>query len=148
MKKIDLGQSIGTLANVGVIAGIIFLGVELQQNNELLSEEAQRARSQAAREGWILIAENGELAEILEKDAGGEKLTGVELRRMDALWMRTLWGYQTSFLQLPREEVEAMTTYFRSTWGDMPSFHATWEQNRTTFRPAFVEFMDTNVFDR
>jgi len=32
MKKIDLGQAINTLANVGVIAGIVFLGFELRQN--------------------------------------------------------------------------------------------------------------------
>ena len=32
MKKIDLGQTLNTLANVGVIAGIVFLGVELRQN--------------------------------------------------------------------------------------------------------------------
>jgi len=32
MKKIDLGQTIQTLANLGVIAGIVFLAMELQQN--------------------------------------------------------------------------------------------------------------------
>ena len=32
MKKIDLGQAINTLANVGVITGIVFLGFELRQN--------------------------------------------------------------------------------------------------------------------
>ncbi len=29
MNKIDLGQTIGILANVGVIAGILFLGIAL-----------------------------------------------------------------------------------------------------------------------
>jgi len=29
MKKIDLGQTIGILANVGVIVGILFLGIAL-----------------------------------------------------------------------------------------------------------------------
>lgn len=32
MRKLDLGQIINTLANLGVIAGIIFLAVELNQN--------------------------------------------------------------------------------------------------------------------
>ncbi len=36
MKKLDLGQSVGILANIGVIAGIVFLAVELRQNNELV----------------------------------------------------------------------------------------------------------------
>ena len=37
MKKPDLGQTITIFANLGVIAGIVFLGIELQQNNELLT---------------------------------------------------------------------------------------------------------------
>ena len=32
MKKIELGQMITVLANIGVIAGILFLGYELRQN--------------------------------------------------------------------------------------------------------------------
>jgi hypothetical protein len=35
-KKIDLGETIPALANVGVIAGIVFLAVEPRQNRELL----------------------------------------------------------------------------------------------------------------
>ncbi len=36
MNKINLGQTITILANLGVIAGIVFLGLELRQNNELV----------------------------------------------------------------------------------------------------------------
>ena len=42
--KIDLGQAIAILANIGVIAGIVFLAAELQQNNELMEAEARAAR--------------------------------------------------------------------------------------------------------
>jgi hypothetical protein len=31
MTKINVGQAIQILANLGVIAGIVFLGIELQQ---------------------------------------------------------------------------------------------------------------------
>lgn len=34
MKKIDLGQTVGILANVGVIAGLVFLVVEINQNTQ------------------------------------------------------------------------------------------------------------------
>jgi hypothetical protein len=33
MKKIDLGQTITILANIGVIVGIGFLAIEIQQTN-------------------------------------------------------------------------------------------------------------------
>jgi hypothetical protein len=35
MKKLELGRTINTIANLGVIAGIIFLALELNQNNQL-----------------------------------------------------------------------------------------------------------------
>ncbi len=36
MKKIDLGQAITIFANIGVIAGIVFLAYELRQNTEAI----------------------------------------------------------------------------------------------------------------
>jgi hypothetical protein len=41
MKKRNLSESLNLLANLGVIAGIVFLGVELRQNNELMEMEAR-----------------------------------------------------------------------------------------------------------
>lgn len=41
MKTLDLGQKIGILANLGVIAGIVFLGYELRQNNENLLAQSR-----------------------------------------------------------------------------------------------------------
>jgi len=45
MKKIDLGQTITILANVGVIAGIVFLGVELRQTQRSMQAQAYQARA-------------------------------------------------------------------------------------------------------
>ena len=39
MKKLDFAQTASLLANLGVIAGIIFLGFELGQNNDLLAAQ-------------------------------------------------------------------------------------------------------------
>ena len=50
MKKIDLGQTISILANVGVIAGIVFLGFELRQNNALMAADARVVRADHGRE--------------------------------------------------------------------------------------------------
>ena len=43
MKKIDLGQTIQTVANLGVIAGIVFLAFELRQNNEQLEMQSYQS---------------------------------------------------------------------------------------------------------
>ncbi len=82
MKKIDLGQGLGILANLGVIAGILLLFLEIRQNNDLIAEEAQRARTESLREAYSLLADNGELAAIWVKETDGEELTAVEAVRL------------------------------------------------------------------
>ena len=143
MKKIDLGQAVGIVANLGVIAGIVFLGVELRQNNELLLEEAQRARAQAFRENQGVWADH---AEVWAKDLDGETLTSAEAFRLSRIWLMNLWAYQTSFRQLPRDEVERAATLFRRQYQTMPSLRATWEQDRDAFEPDFVQYMEENAF--
>ena len=43
MKKLDLGQTMTLLANVGVILGIVFLAFELRQNNQQLALQSYQA---------------------------------------------------------------------------------------------------------
>jgi len=145
LKRLDFAQTITILANVGVIAGIVFLAVEIRQNNELMAEEAQRARGESVREGYSQLAENGELAAILVKENGGEPLTAVEEVRLGSWYIRGLFGYQTSFQQLPRDELEPMTSWFRLRYQVSPTWRIVWEQNRSTLHPDFVRFMEENV---
>jgi len=49
MKKIDLGQMIGILANIGVIAGIVLLAVEIDQNSQALGVQARLDRENVLR---------------------------------------------------------------------------------------------------
>ena len=51
MKKLDLGQIITILANIGVIAGIVLLAVELDQNNRLIEAAAGAAGNQRIEDG-------------------------------------------------------------------------------------------------
>ena len=65
MKKIDVSQTLGILANIGVIAGIIFLAVELQQNNELLEAEVSYSKYSVDYERRRRMIENsGGIADI------------------------------------------------------------------------------------
>ena len=58
MKKIDLGQTLNTLANVGVIAGIVFLGLELSQNNDILESHKLAALSSLRASGYQAVLQN------------------------------------------------------------------------------------------
>ena len=67
MKKINLGLTISILANVGVIFGIGFLAVEIQQST--LAQESQMRFSQSERQTEVIeeVMRNQELRTVLTK---------------------------------------------------------------------------------
>lgn len=90
MKRLDLGQTITILANLGVIAGIVFLAIEVQQNTESLNEsrnlamaQAQQERASQLDESFRSLANSEFLPEIFVKyrTQGRDALTAEELQR-------------------------------------------------------------------
>ena len=81
--KINRWLSLG--ANVGVIAGLVFVAMEIQTNTEsnIIAIEANYANN------WMTvnntIASDPVLAAILEKGLAGEQLTKVETRQLKNL---------------------------------------------------------------
>ena len=88
MNKIDLGQTITILANVGVIAGIVFLGIELQQNNELLSSQIRSTRVENRLSLVDRLFDNPEVIELLGKEES--ELTETEMDRLRLLGIRLI----------------------------------------------------------
>lgn len=69
MKKIDLGQMITILANVGVITGIVFLGVQIRDEQEQakVSNTTQAVTEIAA---WMRsVSGDPEQADLFQKGA-------------------------------------------------------------------------------
>ena len=145
MKKIDLGQTITILANLGVIAGIIFLGIELQQNNELMEAEARRARALSSEEAYRIIAENEALAEMFVKEERGEALTDVESQRMRSFWLRGLTDLQLAHAELPENEWGPLIERFRLNHRLFPALHDTWTRRKAVFSGEFVQWYEENV---
>ena len=145
MKKIDLGQLISIFANIGVIAGIVFLGMELAQNNRLMEAEARRARTYSIEASWGMLAENEEIARLIVKDRGGEGLDDVEYVRLMAYWIRMLTDLQLAYLELPEEELQPTLSRYRRNFAIFPALATVWEEQRYGFRNDFVEWMEENV---
>ena len=101
MKKLDLGQTISILANVGVIAGIIFLAVEIRQNSEALAVQAHQNRQNVRRSIMVRTVDNPELGRALHKARNGEDLTSFEqfTLREEALFRLINWEIVFSEVQ-------------------------------------------------
>jgi hypothetical protein len=74
------------LANVGVVAGIVFLAVEIHQNNSQLAAQARnsiyRMQSDFQKD---FINNIGGVADFYAKARSGEELTDTEQMRMGSL---------------------------------------------------------------
>ena len=152
-KKIDLGDTAQTIAMLGVIAGIVFLAIEMRQNNALLESQVRRQ----FYEGRIASAEDlirdASLAEIAVKLGAGEELTPVERLRFSQMIRRVYFNFEWEYDQYQRGQLEKLplvswkkTMNFLGEYGE-----AVWEDEIGGFQdtsPEFVQFMEENVVDQ
>ncbi len=151
MKKIDLGQTITILANVGVIAGIVFLGLELAQNNELLAAQArynlrvQRAESnRMAMEPHVMEAlqKYGASTELTPADQGVLSLHTLNLIEM---WEWQYGEYEAGMLEADDLPVGAWRLWFHGQAEVRMPVKEIWEGRRDVLNSGFVLFMEENV---
>jgi len=91
LKNMDLGQTITILANIGVIAGILFLAFELRQNNEQLEIQFRGQMTSYRNAIPELVLENLYLIDLQRKAV--EELTQSERDRLAVLGLRLLLNF-------------------------------------------------------
>jgi len=156
MKKIDVSQTIAILANVGVIAGILFLGVELQQNNSLLRAQASQGLLQNRIYYRQEAVSNGEVAEFWARVNAGDQLSPADNVRLAFQAEQVILSWQFEYGQyldgnLTREElpVNAYRVTMKEEGPLADAFRATWKRwgqiESTTLQPRFVAWFNEEV---
>ena len=100
MNRLDLGQTINTLANVGVIAGIVFLAIELRQNNALLGVQIRATTMGSRVRSAEMLSQNPEIVTLLGIDPS--TLTDVEADQLRILGIGALVGIEHTFGEAAR----------------------------------------------
>ena len=127
----------------GVILGIIFLAIEIQQNNELLAAQNRFNRLSVAAESATILSVNPDLAGYLIRANNGEDLAPDEKMRLDSYLRRTLTNMEWGFLELPEEDLPL------ETWRRLYNQHyrhQLWNEIKGIFDSRFVEYMDEYVY--
>ena len=150
MKKIDLGQTVSMFANIGVIAGIIFLAVELRQNNELLEAEARAASSARITHIPETVSTDVDLADALTKARNGETLTESEELRVYAFQVWGFRGQEALFREYQAGTVDSLPEDrwrqgFHSDPWSAQSKAEVWSRAKVSLEADFVQWMDENV---
>jgi len=152
MKKVDLGQTIAILANAGVIAGIVFLAFELQQNNQLLGVQVRSVQFDQAIGFPNQILQNPSLAAALRKAEQNESITPDEEILLRALALRGLRQLEYSFqdarargVPVSAAEIALYQSGFRGEGIFRWPLGNYWAGMKSFFDPDFVEFVEDSV---
>jgi hypothetical protein len=146
MKKIDYGQTIAISANLAVVAGILFLGIELQQNNRLLDAQVSYNlllhRTAARNEVYF----NPEFAAFRFKVESGEELSPVEQFRLNTRRGGSLLGYEWEYLQYRSGNLRYLPIHEWSRFMSAEEWKKnTWEPNKNLLSEEFIEFVEGEI---
>ena len=133
-------------ANLGVLVGIIFLAVELRQNNENLATEVRATHFFSITDTWGMVAENPELAAAISKDFEKEELSSAENSQLQAYWVRVFLALQWGFREMPEEEFRRGLGFQQQAFLGASTHPPAWQFAEPLLDPEFVVFMNENVF--
>ena len=152
--QLDGSQIVDVLANIGVIAGIVFLAVELRQNNRLLSAQARYSLRQYRSD----IADTIMSPHVLKAThsyATGKNVTPAKKSAalMTALKALELWEWQHAeyvegMLQRNSLPVDSWRLWFFGKGQSPVPFQEIWELRKDVLDPEFVRFFQESVIDR
>ena len=137
------------VANVGVLAGIVFLAFEIRQNNELLSVQASYAQFNIVRERRTRLIENvGGLADLVTRQTNGEELSETDFQRLLLNWLDIVdsweWQYRENRAgRLPDDvmNIEDWQIALRL----YPALREQYERTKPRRDQDFLRFMDERV---
>ena len=150
-----LNERLTLIANLSVVAGIVFLALELQQNTQAIQAQTRDSitEKQMTYLGWR--ATSPELAAVVAKvrSAGMDSLTDAEFSQWQAYVFGLMREWENSFYQYERGlftqgEFEARRQGWRNQMSIRPDagpFRELWANGRGAFAPNFREVIDQIV---
>ena len=147
MKNMSFDKTIQIISNVGVIAGIAFLAVEISQNNQLLQTQTSLIMVENRTDFRDAIWSDRELAELAYSERNGDALDPVDQFRADMLQERTLiqieWQYQQwAGGALPDAPVDFWRRNYRA---DPRRTVETFNRLKPSLSADFVEFFEQQI---
>ncbi len=147
MKKIDVGQTVGILANLGVLAGIVFLAYEVRQSTFVTRLSTAESFTATLSEIELFIVGDPEFTRLLLKGIEGEALSTEDALRLELFYRSVLRVWQTGHYQYLSSALdeglwEGQRQGYLSTLARDQGLQSNWRQNLARYTPEFNEFME------
>ncbi|MBL4580371.1 MAG: hypothetical protein JKY29_01020 [Gammaproteobacteria bacterium] len=135
-------------ANVGVLAGIIFLVYELQQNTLATQLDVASNFQNSFTDIEMLIAGEPEFAELLVKGREGENMSPTDQLRLGVFYTNVLRQWQFVHFQylsdaLDKEIWNGQRTYFDQLLGDDSGLLEHWKVTKSHYGSRFNDLIQS-----
>ena len=144
MKQIDLGQALTIVANAGVIAGLVFLGIEVRQNSEAAELQAAQSYVNLSHELDFRIVDDPSLIELFLSSP--ESRTPAELVRIERWRFGMLRTWENGFYLHSRgvldDDLWSGQTAFMVNLLMQNGGREYYEADRGFLSERFVQFLD------
>ena len=146
MKISALNEGVSLIANIGVIGSIIFLGLEMRQNTEMMQSQTRNSIVENQLSVYEKMIENPELFDIADKRSANLDVADAERQQLHVFILSQLRIWENEFYQYQiglyaAEEFEARKIW----WGRImrrPVNLQTWRFEEETFYPDFRIYMN------
>ena len=152
MKETSFTQAITILANIGVIAGIIFLGIEISQNTEMMQAQMAQARADSAMDQSEAIYNSAYLPEVLIAVQANQPLTPEQNYRFTA-YIRAIHRNQDNILRqyhqglLGEGTEESVRVAVLYEVAMRPAARENWVQFKTSYSEPYQALVDDVIAD-
>jgi hypothetical protein len=147
LKKLDLGQALQFLGNVGVIVGILLLVYELNQNRDMMRAQTRNELSQGLTDVLNPMASDDERADLLVRGNRGEELTASEAYRFEIhselvfrYWENVHYQYRQALYD--ESEFSRHRDTMQVVMGESPGSVRFWCRSRMLYSVPFMEMID------
>lgn len=149
--KLDIGQTIQVVANLGVVGGLIFLAYEINQNTTQLMRGEMNATMEQYSSWRHTIASNADLAQLWTDGLRGvDQLSDAEQIRFELMLDDSFWlNYQfwdRARVGAIRRDWEALA--LGGTIEQINNSEAAkvwWEENKSAFPPGYVAAVESGL---
>ena len=145
MKISAVNKSVSLIANIGVIASILFLGLEMQQNTAMMQSQTRNSIVENQLGLYELAIENAELHDIVDRLNSNLDVELAELRQVGFWTMSQFRMWENEFFQheiglFGSEEFEARVNWWRFVMGFDYALKQ-WQGSQGQFAPDFRIYM-------
>ena len=148
MNKLDFGQAVTTIVNLGVIAGLVFLALELGETNALMEIQARATRLGILKESSTARLDYPELRRAFSKVREGSELTDDEREVVRLYYINLFHNFDYVYEDYKAgiaDERDLRVDGWRAFYRAGPDSDAIWAATRDAFDPDFVAWFEQNI---